>query len=52
MFSANGHLGQYVAVSPAQQLTVVRLGKTPDGERNAVRADIAAIIALFPKAPA
>jgi CubicO group peptidase (beta-lactamase class C family) len=52
VFSANGHLGQFVAVSPTQQLTVVRLGKTPDGERGTVRTDIAAIINLFPKAPA
>jgi CubicO group peptidase (beta-lactamase class C family) len=51
VYSANGHLGQYVAVSPTQALTVVRLGKTPDSQRDAVRADIAAIMALFPKAP-
>ncbi|WP_246263515.1 serine hydrolase domain-containing protein [Parasphingopyxis algicola] len=30
LFSFNGHLGQYVMVSPEQGLTVVRLGNTPD----------------------
>jgi hypothetical protein len=28
LFAAIGHLGQYVIVSPDQQLTMVRLGKT------------------------
>ncbi|MEM8696375.1 MAG: serine hydrolase [Pseudomonadota bacterium] len=32
LFAFNGHLGQYVMVSPEQGLTVVRLGNTPDGE--------------------
>lgn len=32
LFSFNGHLGQYVMVSPEQRLTVVRLGNTPDSE--------------------
>ncbi len=48
-FSMNGHLGQYVVVSPGQSLTVVRLGKTNDGARFPVRAAIGQIIQLFPK---
>lgn len=46
-FSLNGHLGQYVAVSPAQGVVVVRLGKTPDGNHEPVRAGIARIIQQF-----
>ena len=48
-FSMNGHLGQYVAVSPRQSLTVVRLGRTDDGAHQPVRDAIARIIQLFPK---
>ena len=48
-FSMNGHLGQYVAVSPSQSLTVVRLGRTDDGAHQPVRDAIARIIQLFPK---
>ncbi len=46
-FSMNGHLGQYVALSPSQSLTVVRLGRTDDGAHQPVRAAIARIIQLF-----
>ena len=52
VFSLNGHLGQYVAVAPAQRLTVVRLGKTDDAGGAPVRARIAGIIKLFAKDPA
>ena len=48
-FSMNGHLGQYVVISPGQGLTVVRLGRTADGGRQPVRDAIARIIQLFPK---
>lgn len=48
-FSMNGHLGQWVVVSRSQGLTVVRLGKTQDGEHQPVRAAIGRIFKLFPK---
>lgn len=46
-FSMNGHLGQYVVVAPTLGVTVVRLGKTLDGQHEPVRAGIARIIGLF-----
>lgn len=49
VFAALGHLGQYVIVSPDQKLTVVRLGKSSEPERKAVRGHLARIMALFPK---
>lgn len=51
-FSFNGHLGQYVVVSPSQELTVVRLGNTDDASHEPLRAGIARIVELFPKAGA
>lgn len=48
LFSFNGHLGQYVMVSPEQGLTVVRLGNTPDGKlREAVVLRLARIFEAF-----
>jgi CubicO group peptidase (beta-lactamase class C family) len=48
LFSFNGHLCQYVMVSPEQGLTVVRLGNTPDGElREAVVMRLARIFETF-----
>lgn len=44
-----GHLGQYIVVSPRQDLTVVRMGKSDDDQRAAVRRRLASIAALFPK---
>ena len=49
VFSMNGHLGQYVVISPRQGVTVVRLGKTADGSHEPIRAAISRIIQLFPK---
>ena len=51
IFACIGHLGQYIVVSPQQRLTVVRLGKTADDARGAVRNRLAQIVGLFPKAP-
>jgi CubicO group peptidase (beta-lactamase class C family) len=48
LFAAVGHLGQYVLVSPAQKLTVVRLGKTDEPDRAALVDALAKIVALYP----
>ena len=49
VFSALGHLGQFVLVSPRQKLTVVRLGNTVDSELDPVNDQLAKILAAFPK---
>ena len=51
VFSLNGHLGQFVVVSRSNAVTVVRLGKTDEGQHEPVRRAIARIIQLFPKEP-
>lgn len=48
IFAALGHLGQQIVVSPQQQLTVVRLGKTQDNVLAPMSAQIGRIMALFP----
>jgi CubicO group peptidase (beta-lactamase class C family) len=48
IFAALGHLGQQIVVSPEQQLTVVRLGKTQDDVLEPMSAQIGRIMALFP----
>ena len=48
-FSLNGHLGQFVVVSRSNSVTVVRLGKTNEGQHGPVRRAIARIIQLFRK---
>jgi CubicO group peptidase (beta-lactamase class C family) len=48
-FAAIGHLGQYVLVSPSQRLTVVRLGKTDQPDRDALVDALAEIVALYPE---
>ena len=48
-FSLNGHLGQFVVVSRGNGVTVVRLGKTNEGQHEPVRRAIARIIQLFDK---
>ena len=47
VFSALGHLGQFVLVSPKHKLTIVRLGKTNDGDLDPVNDQLAKIVALF-----
>ena len=47
VFSMNGHLGQFVVVSPRQRVTVVRLGKTDEGALRPVQAGIADILKVF-----
>ena len=49
VFSMNGQLGQFVVVSRSNGVTVVRLGKTNEGQHEPVRRAIARIIQLFPK---
>jgi CubicO group peptidase (beta-lactamase class C family) len=48
VYSAIGHLGQFVLVSPSNKLTVVRLGKTVDGNLDPVSAQLAKVVAAFP----
>ena len=48
IFAALGRLGQQIVVSPEQQLTVVRLGKTQDDVLAPMSAQIGRIMALFP----
>ena len=47
VFSLNGHAGQFVVVSRDNGVTVVRLGKTAEGQHGPVRAGIVRIIRLF-----
>ncbi|ANU06694.1 serine hydrolase domain-containing protein [Paraurantiacibacter namhicola] len=47
-FAAVGHLGQYVVVSPEQGLTVVRLGKSTNEERDLMVPLLAELFALYP----
>lgn len=50
LFSCNGHLGQFVIVSPDQRLVFVRLGKTDDTDPAfaRLRAALGAVAAAFP----
>lgn len=49
VFSALGHLGQFVLVSPSNKLTIVRLGKTNDADLDPVNDQLARIINIFPQ---
>lgn len=48
VFAAQGHLGQYVIVSPSQKMTMVRLGKTQDDVLDPVQEQLGRIAVLFP----
>ena len=48
LFSCIGHFGQYVVVSPAQGLTLVRLGRTEDEDTGVVRDHLAQILKMYP----
>ena len=47
LFSAVGHLGQYVIVSPDQDLVLVRLGKTNDDVLAPVRTALGDVVAAI-----
>jgi CubicO group peptidase (beta-lactamase class C family) len=49
LFACIGHLGQYVIVSPRQRLTLVRLGRTGDEQRPALRKRLGDLVELFPQ---
>lgn len=48
LFAMIGHLGQYVFVSPAQRLTVVRLGHSDEAQRAALMPKLADLVELYP----
>lgn len=47
LFACEGHLGQYVIVSPAQHLVVVRLGMTPEDSLDPVVERLGDIVQLY-----
>ncbi len=47
LFACEGHLGQFVLVSPSRRLVVVRLGMTPEVDTGKVAAHLGDIVALF-----
>ncbi len=49
IFAAVGHLGQYVIISPEQDVVLVRLGMTLDAKLDPVVAAIGEIMAALPK---
>ncbi|RDC61097.1 6-aminohexanoate-oligomer exohydrolase [Alteripontixanthobacter maritimus] len=49
LFSAIGHMGQYVMVSPRQKLTLVRLGHSGQDVRFAMVDELMDIVELYPE---
>jgi CubicO group peptidase (beta-lactamase class C family) len=47
LFACEGHLGQYVLVSPSRRLVVVRLGKTEDAKLGPVVDRLGDLVALY-----
>ena len=48
LYSLIGHMGQYVLVSPEQDVTMVRLGHSNSEERPAMLQQAADVLALYP----
>ena len=48
IFSAIGHMGQYVLVSPKQKLTIVRLGHSDAEQRCLLLRQINDLVELYP----
>ncbi len=48
LFSLIGHMGQYVLVSPAQRVTLVRLGHSDSAERPPMLQQAADVLELYP----
>ena len=44
LYAAIGHLGQFVIVSPDQDMILVRLGKTNDSDMEPVRLALARVV--------
>lgn len=49
VIACQGHLGQYIIVSPSQNLVVVRLGHTPDRKRPELEARLGKLVSIFRK---
>lgn len=49
LFAMIGHMGQYALISPAQRLTVVRLGHSDADERRALMPKLADLVAVYPE---
>lgn len=49
VFAMIGHMGQYVIVSPSQQVTIVRLGHSDAVQRPPMVEQLADILALYPE---
>ncbi|MEO0031308.1 MAG: hypothetical protein RIS94_1066 [Pseudomonadota bacterium] len=47
LFAAEGHLGQYVLVSPSRKLVVVRLGMTPEDQLDPLVDKLGDLVTLF-----
>jgi len=49
LFALIGHMGQYVLVSPAQQVTLVRLGHSDSAQRPPMLQQAADVLDLYPQ---